>query len=76
MLVPVSDVATHLCGTALYLQSNIRVVLTQYSVFTGFWLTFISFIFLVLSGCTVCIGHRRAQGHDIELAGPFKRFRR
>ncbi|KZV86293.1 hypothetical protein EXIGLDRAFT_724905 [Exidia glandulosa HHB12029] len=42
----------------------------------GFWLTFVSFIFLCVAGCTVCIGHRRSNGESIELGGVFKRFRR
>ncbi|KAH7096751.1 hypothetical protein BKA62DRAFT_718611 [Auriculariales sp. MPI-PUGE-AT-0066] len=42
----------------------------------GFWLTFISLIFLFVSGCTVCIRHRRSKGEDIEMGSFFRRFRR
>jgi len=65
---------------------DIVLLLHQKSVFdipgahtsagAGFWLTFISLIFLLVAGCTVCIGHRRSKGEDIEMGGLFKRLRR
>jgi hypothetical protein len=60
----------------LRVKDKFRVPGADTNAGAGFWLTFISFIFLVVSGCTVCIGHRRAQGRDIELGNVFKRFRR
>jgi len=30
----------------------------------GFWLTFVSFILLLIAGCTVCIGRRKNSTHD------------
>ncbi|EJD38779.1 hypothetical protein AURDEDRAFT_172098 [Auricularia subglabra TFB-10046 SS5] len=41
----------------------------------GFWLTFVSFIFLCVSGCTLLFGNRRGDD-GIELGGIFKRFKR
>lgn len=41
----------------------------------GFWLTFVSFIFLCVSGCTLLFGNRRGDD-GIELGGIFNRFKR
>lgn len=47
----------------------------------GFWLTFVSFILLLLAGCTVCFGRRRdrmsgATSYPMTKRSFFSRFRR
>ncbi|TFK97852.1 SUR7/PalI family-domain-containing protein [Pterulicium gracile] len=50
----------------------------------GFWMTFVSFILLLLAGCTVCFGRRRdrmstattTSTYDTEKRGFMSRFRR
>jgi len=47
----------------------------------GFWLTFVSFILLILAGCTVCFGRRKdrmsgSSGYSSSKPGFFSRFRR
>lgn len=49
---------------------------------SGFWLTFVSFILLLLAGCTVCFGRRRDRMNNArsypmsQKPGLFGRFRR
>jgi ABC-type nickel/cobalt efflux system permease component RcnA len=42
----------------------------------AFWMTFVSFILLLLAGCTVCFGRRRQRRFDgggpSDSAGPYK----
>ncbi|PPR00269.1 hypothetical protein CVT26_009021 [Gymnopilus dilepis] len=49
----------------------------------GFWMTFVSLILLLLAGCTVCFGRRRARmsgatttSYPMKSGGFFSRFRR
>lgn len=52
------------------------------AIIAGFWLTFVSFILLLLAGCTVCFGRRRdrmsgATSYPMsQKPGIFGRFRR
>lgn len=58
---------------------------TDLNTTTGFWLTFVSLLLLILAGCTVCFGRRRdrmagATSNSYQLNGPkggfLSRFRR
>lgn len=63
---------------------NFFQLTTYLNVMTGFWLTFVSLILLLLAGCTVCFGRRRDRmsgaTNSYQLSSPkggfFSRFRR